>query len=59
MTGENDGTYFFSVICPLALVSSPAGLIELSCGLITVDCDVKVDLSVACLLHLEINEKPW
>ena len=51
---KNDGTYFFSIICPLALVCSPAVLIELSCGLVTADLDVEVNLSVACLRHLEI-----
>ena len=36
--GINDGTYFFSVICPLLLVCSPAVLTGFSC-LVTVDLD--------------------
>ena len=51
---KNDGSYFFSVICPFELVCSEAVPIELCCGLVTVNLDVQVDLSVACLLHLEI-----
>ena len=46
---------FFSIICSLALVCSPAVLLELSCGLVTVNLGVEVDLSVACLLYLEIT----
>ena len=52
--GKNDGTYFLGIICPLVLVCSPTVPIELSCGLVTVHFDVEVDLSVACLQHLEI-----
>ena len=54
MRGENDGTYICSIVCPLALVCSPAVCIELSCGLVTVNLDVEVDLSVAYLLHFEV-----
>ena len=52
--GKNDGTYFFSIICPLALVCSPAVPMELPCGLVIIDFDVEVNLSVVCLLYLEI-----
>ena len=51
---RNNGTYFFSVICHFALVCSPGVPTELSCSLVTIDLDVEVNLSVACLLHLEI-----
>ena len=54
MKEKRDGTSFFSIICPFALVCSPGVTIELSCSLFTVDLDVEVNLSVACLLHLEI-----
>ena len=43
----------FSIIFPLALGSPPAVPIKLSCGLVTVDLDVEVDLSVVYLLHLK------
>ena len=51
---KNDGTYFFSIICPLELVCSLAVPIKLYCGLVTVNFDVEAHLSVACILHLEI-----
>ena len=54
MREKGDGIYFFSVICPFALVCSPDVPIELSCDLFTVDLDVDVNPSVANLLHLEI-----
>ena len=49
MREKNDGTCFFSIICPFELLCSPGVLIELSCSLVTVDLDVEVNLSVGLL----------
>ena len=51
--GKNDGN-FFSIHLSLCTSLFSRCMIELFCCLDTVDHDVDVNLSVACILHLEI-----